>query len=105
MASLHSAIERASVQTCNLSSSPQKEIKAPYQDVKWEKTKLDKEWKVQECLPFQRAIRRPIPKISELESTRTGMRVTSSEGKVFSPNCEVENGTKDDGGTMEVQFV
>jgi len=33
------------------------------------------------------------------------MRVKSSKGKVFSPNCEVETGTEDDGGTMEVRFV
>ena len=33
------------------------------------------------------------------------MGVTLSEGNVFSPNCEVETGTKDEDGTIEVLFV
>ena len=36
---------------------------------------------------------------------RTGMRITSSEGKVFSPNCEVETRREDDGGTVKVRFA
>jgi len=56
-------------------------------------------------LSFQRVIGRSIIEISELESERTWMRVTSLEDKISSLNCEVETGTEDDGGTVEVHLV
>ena len=43
--------------------------------------------------------------ISELESERTGIGVTSSESKIFSPDCEIETETEDDGDIVEVRYV
>jgi len=54
-------------------------------------------------LLFQKAIKRSILEIFELESERT--RVTSQEGKEFSPDCKVKIGIVDDSGTIEVYLV
>ena len=51
---------------------------------------------------LQREIGKLISEISEQELGRSG--VTSSNNKALSPNCEVENETTDNGGTMEVCF-
>ena len=69
------------------------------------KRKIDEGWEAQVRVPFQKAIKRSKSKISEIKSERTGTRVTSPEGKVFSPDCGVETGTTNDNGTVEVHFV
>ena len=56
-------------------------------------------------IPFRRAIRRSISEISKIKSERTRIRVTSAEGKLSSPDCEVETGTEDDSGTMKVYLA